>query len=291
MSGRIYLIHSFIFLLLFLCIASETAADYVDSKNRLASYYAQYPGAAWIQIWSDEFNGNNLNDSVWTRQVESPGRYNQELQTYTNSTENAYLDGNGNLVIKAIHIGKGLDSGDFTSARLNTAGKKLFTYGKIAMRAKLPFGKGVWPAFWMLGANCSEYPNGTVPWPYCGEIDVMEMIGGGINDQIFHGTLHYMDHQGRNPAPTYAFTMPSSPSNDFHIYDVEWTPRSITWMIDGLPYGTKLMGSDMEAFSKPFFIILNLAVGGTWPGNPDSSTKYPQYYIVDWVRAYTNSSS
>jgi beta-glucanase (GH16 family) len=275
-------------LLLSLCAANGIVANN-DPRNGSAPY-AYDPSAGWIQIWSDEFNGKTLDTSIWTRQVEAPGRYNNEWQAYTANEENAYLDGNGKLVIKATYNGKGLAQGNFESARLHTAGKKSITYGKIAMRAKLPFGKGLWPAFWMLGSNCNEYPGGTVAWPYCGEIDIMEMIGGGINDQTTHGSLHYINNQGKDPGPTYSYTMSSPLSNDFHIYEVEWTPSSFTWKIDGISYGTKLMEADMEEFSKPFFILLNLAVGGIWPGNPDASTVFPQYYIIDWVRVYTPST-
>ena len=273
-------------LLLSIYAASELTAN--DDLSKRSAMYD--PGMGWIQIWSDEFNGTTLNTSIWTRQVEAPGRYNDEWQTYTANSENAYLE-NGTLVIKAIYNSKGLASGNFTSARLHTAGKKSFNYGKIAMKAKLPFGKGVWPAFWMLGVNCKEYPGGTAAWPDCGEIDIMEVIGGGVNDQITHGTLHYNNSLGVNPMLTYAKIMPSPLSADFHIYEVEWTSYNISWKIDGIPYGTKSMDVDMEEFSKSFFILLNLAVGGNWPGKPDASTVFPQNYTIDWVRVYKNSGS
>ena len=254
-------------LLLYLCAANGISAN---NDSRIDSAPITYdPSAGWIQIWSDEFSGTTINESHWHIDNFTYGRTEY-------GAKNFYIE-NGTLVIKATYNGKGFGPGNFNSSMLTTEGKRSFAYGKVAMRAKLPFGKGMFPAFWMLNRNNS------------GEIDIMEMIGGGNNDQIIYGTLHYKNSQGVDPAPEYKYTAPSPLSSDFHIYEVEWTPYGFTWKIDGIPYGAKLMDTDMEEFSKPFFILLNLQVGGNWPGNPDASTVFPQYYTIDWVRVYTSS--
>jgi hypothetical protein len=178
---------------------------------------------------------------------------------------------------------------------MQTSNKRVFTYGKFAMRAKLPYSQAMWPAFWLLGANTNSFNlyGGTVTWPACGEADIMEMIGGlrdGSGDYTTHGTLHYLNSAGRNPAPSYAYRYPSKLADDFHVYELIWTPHSFTWKMDGLAYGTKIMDADMQAFSKPMFILVNLAVGGAWGGWVDPSTVFPQTYVIDYVRVYTNSS-
>jgi hypothetical protein len=165
------------------------------------------------------------------------------------------------------------------------------------MRAKLPGTQAMWPAFWMLGADTNSfspiYGSGTVSWPTCGEIDIMEMIGGladGSGDFTTHGTLHYTGTSGRDPGPSYAYRYPAKLSEDFHIYELVWTPHSFTWKIDGLAFGTKIMDADMQALNKPMFLLLNLAIGGAWGGWVDGSTVFPQTYEIDYVRQYTNSS-
>jgi hypothetical protein len=183
----------------------------------------------------------------------------------------------------------------YTSARLQTSRKHAFTYGKFTMRAKLPYSQAMWPAFWMLGANSKSFDlyGGDVTWPGCGEADIMEMIGGladGSGDYTTHGPLHYLNAAGRNPAPSFALRTPARLADAFHVYELVWTPHSFTWKLDGLAFGTKLIDPDMEEFAKPMFILLNLAVGGAWGGWVDASTVFPQTFVVDYVRVYTNDS-
>jgi len=248
------------------------------------------PGAGWTVVWSDEFDGAAVDPASWTADVGSGGWGNGESQYYR--AENAVVAG-GVLTITAREEAFG--DAPYTSARLQTSRKRAFTYGKFTVRAKLPYSQAMWPAFWMLGANSKSFDlyGGDVTWPGCGEADVMEMIGGladGSGDYTTHGTLHYLNAAGRNPAPSYALRHPARLADDFHVYELVWTPHSFTWKFDGLAFGTKLLDPDMEEFSKPMFLLLNLAVGGAWGGWVDASTVFPQAYVIDYVRVYTNDS-
>lgn len=248
------------------------------------------PGAGWTLVWSDEFDGTAVDQANWTFDIGSGGWGNNESEYYR--AENAAVAG-GLLTITARREPFG--DAQYTSARLQTSRKRTFTYGKFTMRAKLPYSQAMWPAFWMLGVNSNSFNlyGGDVSWPGCGEADVMEMIGGladGSGDYTTHGTLHYLNGAGRNPAPSFGHRAPSRLADDFHVYELVWTPHSFTWKFDGLAYGTKLMDPDMEEFSKPMFILLNLAIGGAWGGWVDASTVFPQTYAIDYVRVYTNDS-
>lgn len=239
-------------------------------------------------VWSDEFDGTTINTSNWSYQVEPAGRFNNEWQAYTNSSENAYIE-NGNLVIEAKHTGGELKQGNFTSARMVTQGKRNFKYGKIQARIKVPFGQGIWPAFWMLGSNIKENnPNGTVNWPYCGEIDIMEKVGGGIKEKELHGTIHFWeDSKSKYTYIGGKTTTPNNLSDNFHVYEVEWDEEKIIWKLDGVEYHRQnITGSDFNEFRNEFYILLNVAVGGDWPGAPNSTTTFPQKMFIDWVRVY-----
>lgn len=249
------------------------------------------PGPGWSLVWADEFSGSAVDPASWTFDLGSGGWGNNESQYYR--AENATVAG-GMLTITAKEEAFG--DAPYTSSRLQTSQKRSFTYGKFAMRARLPYSQGIWPALWMLGANSSAWNlyGGDVPWPGCGEIDIMEMIGGladGSGDYTTHGTLHYLDAGGRNPAPSFALRNPEKLSQDFHLYELVWTPHSFTWKLDGVAFGTKVITADMEEFQKPAFLLLNLAVGGAWGGWPDASTVFPQTFVVDWVRVYQDGTT
>jgi beta-glucanase (GH16 family) len=249
------------------------------------------PAVGWTLVWSDEFEGTAVDPASWTFDLGAGGWGNSESEFYR--AENASVSG-GSLTITA--KAEAFGGAPYTSARLQTSQKRAFTYGKFSMRARLPYGQGMWPAFWLLGANSSSFNlyGGTVPWPGCGEADIMEMIGGladGSGDFTTHGALHYLDAGGRNPAPTFASRFSRRLSEDFHVYELVWTPHSFTWLLDGVAYGTKVVTADMEEFSRPMFILLNLAVGGPWGGWADASTIFPQTYVIDYVRVYTNAST
>ncbi len=233
------------------------------------------PQTEWQLVWSDEFDGpaNSPPDpSKWTYDTGAGGWGNNELETYTNSTANSHLDGNGNLVI---HIDRNL-----TSARLKTQGLFTFTYGKVEARMKIPRGQGLWPAFWLLGANINA-----VGWPQCGEIDIMENIGK--EPTIIHGTVHGPAAQGGATDVGGSHSLSGSPvfADDFHIYGVQWLPGSVLFTVDDDTYFyvDTTAYQNQWVFNTPFFIILNVAVGGDWPGPPDSTTVFPQDMIVDYV--------
>ena len=245
------------------------------------------PADDWVLDWSDEFNGNSLDSAVWTADLGSGGWGNSESQYY--KAQNAVVAG-GLLTITA----KRETAGDapYTSARIQTSRKQSFTYGRFEMRAKLPATQGMWPAFWLLGNSCNAWGlyGGTVSWPACGEIDIMEMIGGSTgnaSDYTTYGTLHYLNAANYNPALSIGYRNATQLSDDFHVYRMDWTPQSFTWYIDGVAFGTRLITPDMEEFHKPYFILLNLAVGGNWGGWANSTTVFPQTYAIDYVRHYT----
>lgn len=237
--------------------------------------------ATWNLVWSDEFNGTSLNTSNWVAETGtgSGGWGNNELQYYTNRSQNLQVTG-GNLVITALKENYG--GMQYTSARIKTQGLKSFTYGKIEARIKLPSGQGLWPAFWMLGDNISS-----VGWPRSGEIDIMERINYESN---VHGTVHW-DANG------YASFGRASGALDFsqyHVYSIEWDANYIRWFVDGVQFNEILIQNgtgNTEEFQKPFFILLNMAVGGNWPGSPNGSTPFPSQMLVDYVRVYQQSNS
>ncbi len=251
----------------------------------------------WRLTWADEFNGkaNAAPDSSkWDYQIGGSGWGNNERQYHTSRRANSYLDGKGHLIIKAIkeaYTGPDGVKRDYTSARLSTKGKFAQAYGKFEARIKLPYGQGIWPAFWMLGSNVDEKDVG---WPRCGEIDIMENIGK--EPSIIHGSLHGPGYSGATPL-TGTYTLPKQKrfSDDFHTFAVEWEANAIRFYVDAQLYQTKTPNAAPTGgrwvFDHPFFIILNLAVGGNFPGNVDSTTRFPQVMMVDYVRVYTNSNN
>ncbi len=232
-------------------------------------------------VWEDTFDGpagQLPNGANWTFDVgEDWG--NAQLEYTTDRASNASLDGNGNLVITARR--ETFRGRQYTSARLKTAGKRSFQYGRIEGRMKLPRGRGLWPAFWMLGA---DFP--ATPWPAAGEIDIMEYRGQ--EPSTVHGSLHGPGYSAGN-ARTRSKTLSNARlDNSFHVYAVEWTPEKIEHYVDGELYFTTTK-ADLPGpwvFNKPFFIILNVAVGGNFVGAPDAITTFPQEMVVDWVRVY-----
>jgi beta-glucanase (GH16 family) len=243
----------------------------------------------WTLVWSDEFegaNGSSPDAAKWTYDIGGGGWGNNELQTYTNRTENARIE-DGALLIQAVKESfTGADGirRDYTSARLKTLGLHQWTYGKIEARMKLPYGQGIWPAFWMLGSDIPQ-----VDWPECGEIDIMENIGR--EPSIVHGTIHGPGYSGDGGiGSSYTLAGGGRFADDFHTFAVEWEKNVIRFYVDGNLYATRtpseLPAGTRWVFDKPFFIILNLAVGGNWPGNPDATTTFPQTVRVDFVRVY-----
>lgn len=232
----------------------------------------------WQLSWSDDFDGaaGTAPDATkWGFELgNNNGWGNQELESYTDSPENAALDGNGNLVITAIKNGN-----SFTSARITTKGKFSQTYGRFEARLKTPYGPGIWPAFWMLGANGET-------WPQCGEIDIMELKGQAPS--IINGTIHGPGYSGGN-AISSSFALRNSRFDlDYHVFAVEWTEAQIDFFVDGFLYN-RILKSDVPGqwvYDHPFYLILNVAVGGNYVGFPTVQTPFPQKMTIDYVRVY-----
>lgn len=242
---------------------------------------------SWKLTFAQEFEGkkgDEPNPKVWSRDLGASGFGNNEWQCYTEGNKNAFLDGKGNLIIEARKEKTTAPDGkvsDYSSARLKTELSFSQAYGRFEARLKMPKGKGIWPAFWMLGSNHRE-----VGWPRCGEIDIMEYLGHEVDTT--HGTIHGPGYSGAGGVSKG--TKHSAPLTDgFHVYAVEWEPEEIRWYLDDKLFHTfkpNSIGINDWVFDKPQFIILNLAVGGNWPGYPDEHTTFPQQYIIDYVRAY-----
>jgi len=231
---------------------------------------------SWKLVWSDEFNGKRINRKNWVFDTgTNDGWGNDELEYYTSRRENATVK-NGNLLIIAKR--EEYDSNDYTSARLKTLGLQRWTYGKIEARIKLPAQQGLWPAFWMLGENIK-----TAGFPYCGEIDVMESVN---TDTGIYGTMHWSN---RNRLANNGGSITVKNKNEYHVYSVEWDSNFIKWSVDDTIYWEGVVKDNInqtQAFHKPFFILLNLAVGGEWPGNPTPQSNFPDTMFVDYVRVY-----
>lgn len=243
---------------------------------------ADLPG--WKLVWSDEFAGTNgtpPDPAKWAYDTGGGGWGNNELQYYTDRTVNSRVE-NGSLVIEARAENYGGRS--YTSARLLTRNKSSWTYGRMEARIRIPRGRGIWPAFWMLGNDI-----GTAGWPACGEIDIMENIGSV--PATLHGTVHGPGYSGGNGVSGSVNLPNGALADDFHLYAVEWEENRIRWFLDGVPYFTvtpaSLPNGAAWVFNKPQFPILNVAVGGNWPGSPDASTVFPQRMTVDYVRVYS----
>ncbi|MFZ4542899.1 MAG: family 16 glycosylhydrolase [Saprospiraceae bacterium] len=251
---------------------------YVPSSSD--GYISADSYAGYKLSWSDEFNGNSLNTADWNFDIGTGnnGWGNEESQYYTNESDNVYFR-NGKLVIEAIkekYQGK-----EYTSARLNTKKKREFLYGRIDIRAKLPRGQGIWPAIWMLGANIDQ-----VSWPVCGEIDIMELLGQ--NPSKVYATLHHSP-QGIQAQGVYNLTGGKTFSDEFHVFSLDWDLDKITILLDDKVFFTTTkskLNANPYPFNAPFFFILNIAVGGKWPGYPNASTVFPQRMEVDYVRVF-----
>ena len=239
------------------------------------------PAQAATLVWSDEFDGaagSAPNAANWNHETGASGWGNNELQNYTTSRDNSALDGNGNLVITARQEA----DGGYTSARMTTKDKVQPQYGRIEARIQIPRGQGIWPAFWMLGG---DFPD--TQWPDSGEIDIMENVG--YEPHIVHGTLHGPGYSGGGGVTgSYQHPQGWSFADTFHTFAIDWAPDSISWSVDGTVYQTRTPAdvSGTWVYNQDFFMILNVAVGGDWPGYPDGSTQFPQQMLVDYVRVY-----
>jgi beta-glucanase (GH16 family) len=246
----------------------------------------------WTLVWSDEFDGPDgsaIDTTYWTQETGNAGwDDNHELEYYTPGTDNAVVAG-GNLVITAKSDGASAYTCEYgtcqyTSARMNTSGKFQQAYGRFESRIQLPSGQGMWPAFWVLGDDI-----GTVGWPQCGEIDIMENIGSTPSTN--YGSMHGPGYSGsQDLTGSYSLSDGGTLAGGFHVYAVEWAPDVVRFYFDGVSYETRtpadVPDGDVWVYDHPFFVILDVAVGGYWPGNPDSTAQFPQTMLVDYVRVY-----
>lgn len=257
----------------------DTKVAFPDTGYDAPTSYAGY-----TLKWSDEFNGPSLDLSTWSHQNGDgcPGLCgwgNNELEYYTDRPENLFFQ-DGKMIIEARP--ESFQGKNYTSSKILTQGKRPIKFGRIDIRAILPKGKGIWPAFWLM-------PEKSVfgGWPKSGEIDLMEVVGHEPNKT--HGTIHY----GPGPGSTSinrSYTLPANTFNDaFHVFSLEWKEDQIKWLVDGNLFSTihkTDLGAHNYPFNEAFYVIFNLAVGGNWPGNPDASTYFPQWLIVDYIRVY-----
>ena len=275
----------------FFCILFLATLGSDQTPTSLAPDKTQVQNEKWVLVWSDEFNapnGSAVDSTKWVFDIGADGWGNQELEYYTDRPQNSHIE-NGNLVIEARaekYKGSAGATKDFTSARIKTVGKFSRTYGRFEARIQLPSGQGLWPAFWMLGDNIDA-----VGWPACGEIDIMENIGK--EPSVNHGSIHGPGYTGGDGIEAHTSLAGGKKlSDDFHIYAAEWEPDEVRFYLDDQLYATQsrasLKPAQKWAFDHPFFLILNVAVGGDWPGNPDTSTVFPQTMLVDYVRVYAH---
>ncbi|MGW4787710.1 RICIN domain-containing protein [Streptomyces sp. NPDC004230] len=276
------------------CLLAALSAVLAASAFTAAPAHAA-PEAADATVFSDTFDGaagSAVDSSKWLIET-GDNVNNHERQYYTSGNKNAALDGQGHLVITARRENPAnyqcwYGTCQYTSARLNTSGKFTAQYGHVEARMKIPRGQGMWPAFWMLGNDI-----GQVGWPNSGEIDVMENVG--FEPSTVHGTIHGPGYSGSGGIGA-GYSLPNGQAfaDAFHTFAVDWAPDSITWSVDGNVYQRRTpadLGGKAWAFNKPFFLILNLAVGGYWPGDPDGSTVFPQQLVVDSVTVTTGNTS
>ncbi|MCR2804380.1 carbohydrate binding domain-containing protein [Paenibacillus soyae] len=265
----------------------------VDKNNKIVRFRqieltdAAIRPEAWDLVWEDEFDGTSIDASKWNFVQGGGGYGNNELQHYTNRPENARIE-EGHLVLEALK--EDYQGNAYTSAKLTTEGKGDWIYGKFEVRARMPQGKGIWPAIWMMPTDQNLYSS----WPASGEIDIMELLGHEP-DKIY-GTLHYgQPHE--HAQGSYTLSDGSTFADGFHTYGVEWEPGEFRFYVDGVLYAKQnnwFSKNPQEGgeytypapFDRDFFMQLNLAVGGDWPGNPDPSTVFPQKMLVDYVRVY-----
>ena len=238
--------------------------------------YAWNP-QGWKLVWLDEFDGASINPKNWVFDKGGSGWGNVEMEYYTDRPENARVE-NGNLVIEGrLENYEGLP---YTSARINSRGLQEFEYGRVEARMKLPSGQGIWPAFWMMGSNAS--------WPLGGEIDIMEYVGK-TPDTIYQ-TVHGPGYSGNKGIGSHFILGADTLKNDYHVFAIEWAPNEIKWFVDAQEVfkvtPAQIPAGAQWVYDHPFFIILNLAVGGSWPGFPDDTTVFPQQLLVDYVRVY-----
>jgi beta-glucanase (GH16 family) len=232
-------------------------------------------------IWSDEFDAGSLDAAKWTHEQGDGcpnvcGWGNNELQYYQ-SNNTSIIEGIAMIEARVENVG----GRNYTSSRIITKDKFTFKYGRVDVRAALPKGQGIWPAIWMLGKSI-----GAVSWPKCGEIDIMEMIGGAGREKTVHGTAHW-DESGHKYDGGHYDLSAGTFADEFHVFTIIWTETAITWYVDDIQFHViDITPATLSEFKEEYFLLMNVAVGGNWPGNPDGNTAFPQRMFVDYIRVF-----
>jgi beta-glucanase (GH16 family) len=238
-------------------------------------------------VWADEFNGETIDAANWQYETGDGTDYglqsgwgNSELQIYTENAENSGIEQDGDLSVLSIRATDD-GSGNYTSAKLTTQNLFSMRFGRIDIKAKMPKGQGIWPAVWALGDNIDE-----ISWPGCGEIDIVEILGH--EPAKMYSTLHYTDSENKHGEKQGVYELSGETFNDaYHVFSLNWTPESLAFSIDGKLIQEMPIEPDMKEFLRSFYLVLNVAVGGNWPGNPDNTTSFPQTMYVDYIRVFT----
>mgnify|MGYP005769508699 CR=1 FL=1 len=284
-------------------ITAMPAQTFATGPNAKAQENNTLSYEGYTKVWGDEFDGDSLNRDDWNVETHEKGWVNSELQEYVDSGENIQVK-DGKLVINPVKKVSSIESNDaastkevvsYTSGRVSTQNKQTFTYGRFECRAKVPKGQGYLPAFWLMANDENLYGQ----WPRCGEIDCMEVMGQETNKA--YGTVHYGNPHAQSQGTYYTGENESDFSDDFHVFTCDWEPGKITWYVDGVKYHEEndwhstTVGQGTLAypapFDQPFYIILNLAVGGSWVGNPNDETSFENNpYEIDYVRVYQKDS-
>ena len=284
-------------------ITAMPAQTFATGSNAKAQENNTLSYEGYTKVWGDEFDGDSLNRDDWNVEIHEKGWVNSELQEYVDSEENIQVK-DGKLVINPVKKVSSIESNDaastkevvsYTSGRVSTQNKQTFTYGRFECRAKVPKGQGYLPAFWLMANDENVYGQ----WPRCGEIDCMEVMGQETNKA--YGTVHYGNPHAQSQGTYYTGENESDFSDDFHVFTCDWEPGKITWYVDGVKYHEEndwystTVGQGTLAypapFDQPFYIILNLAVGGSWVGNPNDETSFENNpYEIDYVRVSQKDS-
>ena len=228
-------------------------------------------------VWNEKFSSETLDTNSWNIELRKPGWVNNELQAYTDREQNIYIE-NNNLIIRAVK--ENYNDANYTSGRINTSGKYSWKYGRFEIRAKIPKKKGVWPAIWLLSDNI--FSEG---WPKCGEIDIMEHIN---NEDIIYGTIHSEEYNHMTETQIGGNVTIENLDTQFHTFGLEWNSESLIWFIDDKIYhrvNKKEYFKDKWPFDSNYFLIINQAIGGFWPGNPSEDFTDSEY-IIDWIKVY-----
>ncbi len=245
-------------------------------------YFSPEDYEGYNRIWQDEFLGASVNSANWTFETgdgcpNNCGWGNNELEYYR--PENGWV-ADSVLTIEARKENYG--TRNYTSARMISRNKFSFQYGRVDIRALLPLGQGIWPALWTLGNNI-----GTVGWPQCGEVDIMEMVGGSGHENTVYGTAHWDNNNSHAQYGTAKTLASGTYADEYHVFSIVWDETSIKWYVNNVQFNEiDITPAEMSEFHQPYFFVMNVAVGGTWPGNPNSFTVFPQQMKIDYIRVF-----